>query len=61
MSPVDGALENAVEGEGYIDFVNYANELYTAQVALLSEGGRWKYGANAAGNYCAAQCMYPDR
>lgn len=60
MSAVNGALENAVEGEGYIDFVEYCNELYTAQVALLNEGGRWQYGANAAGNYCAAQCMYPD-
>lgn len=60
MSAVDGALENAVEAPGYIDFVNYCNELYTAQVALLNEGGRWQYGANAAGNYCAAQCMYPD-
>lgn len=60
MSPIDGALENAVEGEAYIDFVKYASELYSAQVVLLNEGGRWKYGANAAGNYCAAQCMYPD-
>ncbi len=60
MSAVNGALENAVEGEGYLDFVNYCGELYAANVALLNEGGRWQYGANAAGNYCAAQCIYPD-
>ena len=60
MSAVDGSLENAVEGEGYIDFVEYCAELYSANVALLNEGGRWNYGANTAGNYCAAQCIYPD-
>lgn len=60
MSAVDGSIENAVEGEGYIDFVKYCAELYNASVALLNEGGRWTYGVNCAGNYAAAQCIYPD-
>lgn len=60
MSPITGALENAIEGEGYLPFVDYAGQLYAAGVVLLNEGGSWSYGANVAGNYCAIQCMYPD-
>lgn len=61
MSAVTGELENAVEfGDQYLAFVDFTANLYANGVALINEGGAWAYGANVAGNYCAAQVMYPD-
>ena len=61
MNAATGELENAVEfGDQYLAFVDFTKNLYDNGVVLLNEGGAWTYGANVAGNYCAAQVMYPD-
>ncbi len=62
MNAATGEIENAVDfGDQYIAFVEFTKNLYDNQVALVGEGGAWAYGANVAGNYCAAQVMYPDQ
>ena len=61
MNIATGEVENAVEfGEQYLAFVDFTADLYSKGVALSTEGGAWAWGANVAGNYCAAQVMYPD-
>jgi len=61
MSAATGEIENPVDfGDQYIAFVEYTAGLYADSVAYINEGGAWAYGANVAGNYAAAQIMYPD-
>lgn len=60
MDATNGEIVSAVEGEGYLPFVQYTGELYNAGVALMSEGGSWQYGALCAGNYCAAMVGYAE-
>ncbi len=60
MDAATGEVVSAIEDPGYVQYVNYANELYNANVALVGEGMAYQYGANCAGNYCAAHPQYPD-
>lgn len=61
MDVATGVVENAVDyGDQYLAFVDFTANLYSNGVALINEGGAWSHGANVAGNYCAAQVMYPD-
>ncbi len=60
MDAANGEIVSAVEGEGYLPFVQYTGELYDAGVTLMSEGGSWQYGALCAGNYCAAMVGYAE-
>ena len=61
MNIATGVVENPVEfGDQYLAFVDFTADLYSKGVALSNEGGAWAHGANLAGNYCAAQVMYPD-
>ena len=61
MNAATGKIENAVDfGDQYLAFVDYTKDLYNRGLALTGEGGAWAYGANVAGNYAAAQVMYPD-
>ena len=61
MNAVTGEIENAVDfDDQYLAFIDFTADLYAKGVALTNEGGAWAYGANVAGNYCAAQVMYPD-
>ena len=61
MNAVTGEIENAVDfDDQYLAFIDFTADLYSKGVALTNEGGAWAYGANVAGNYCAAQVMYPD-
>ena len=61
MNIATGEVENPVDmGDQYLAFVDFTADLYNKGVALSTEGGAWAYGANVAGNFCAAQVMYPD-
>ena len=61
MNSATGKIENAVDfGDQYLAFIDYTKNIYDRGLALSGEGGAWSYGANVAGNYAAAQVMYPD-
>lgn len=61
MNNATGVVENPVDmGDQYLAFIDFTADLYAKGVAYINEGGAWAYGANVAGNYCAAQVMYPD-
>ena len=60
MDTVNGEVMSAIEDPGYTQYVNYANELYTNQVALIGEGMAYQHAVNAAGNYCSAHPQYPN-
>ncbi len=61
MNIATGVVENPVDfGDQYLAFIDFTADLYNKGVALSTEGGAWAYGANVAGNFCAAQVMYPD-
>lgn len=61
MNAITGKVENPVDfGDQYLAFIEFTADLYAKGVALMNEGGAWSYGANVAGNFCAAQVMYPD-
>ncbi len=61
VSTEDGSVKSAIlEGDRYVPFVNYMNELYDAGVVLNGEGEMWNRSVEVASNCVSSYQQYPS-
>lgn len=61
VSVADGSVQSAIlQGDQYIQFANYMNELYDAGVVLNGEGSMWNRSVEVAANCVSSYQQYPS-
>lgn len=57
----DGSIDSAIlQGDQYVQFANFMNELYEANVVYVNEGAMWNRGVEVASNMVSSYQQYPS-